>query len=51
MRILGNNSDLTERFGVIVDQDAEPADWDDAIADFLLAVIREEADQRQDERK
>ena len=49
MRILGNNSDLTEQFEVVVDQDAEPADWDDALADFLLAVIREEADQRQKE--
>ncbi len=49
MRILGNNPDLTECFEVVVDRDAQPADWDDVLADFLLAVIRAEADQRQKE--
>ena len=24
---------------VVVDQDAEPADWDEALADFLLAFV------------
>ena len=49
MRIVGNNSDLTECFEVVVDQDAEPADWDDALANFLLAVVGAETDQHQEE--
>ena len=43
MRILGNNSDLPDRFEVIVDRDAQPADLDDALADFLLACVKRES--------
>jgi hypothetical protein len=31
---------LGDRFTVIIDQDAEPGDWDDALASFLLAYVR-----------
>ena len=34
------DGDLLERFEVVVDQDAEPVDWDDALAEFLLAYVR-----------
>lgn len=40
MQILGGPSDPLERFEVVVDRDAEPADWDDALACFLLAHVK-----------
>lgn len=43
MQILGNNSDFPDRFEVVVDPDAQPADWDDALADFLLAYVKRES--------
>ncbi len=31
--------DMLDRFDIVVDQDAEPADWDAALADFLFAIV------------
>jgi len=36
-------SDLQDRFVVEVDPTAEPADWDLALARFLLRVVRKQA--------
>ena len=33
------DADLLDRFEVVVDQDAEPADFDEAIAEFLLKIV------------
>lgn len=33
-------ADLQDRFSFEVDPDTEPADWDLAVARFLLAVVR-----------
>ena len=49
MQVSSNPSDLSEHFEIVVDQDADPVDWDDVLVDFLLAVVRTEADQRRDE--
>jgi len=32
--------DLLDRFEVVVDQDAEPADFDEALATFLLKIVQ-----------
>jgi len=34
------DDDLPDRFLVVVDEDAEPVDWDEALADFLLRHVR-----------
>jgi hypothetical protein len=34
------SADLSELVDVRVDPEAEPADWDQALAKFLLAVVR-----------
>ena len=39
MQRVGSDLDLLDRFEVGVDQDAEPADWDEAVAEFLLRVV------------
>ena len=36
----GNFSDC---FEIVVDPDAEPVDWDDAVAEFLLTYVRRAA--------
>ena len=33
--------DIIDRIAIVVDHDAESADWDAAIAKFLLAYIRQ----------
>jgi len=33
---------LLDHFEVIVDHDVEPADWDDALATFLLAYVKQQ---------
>ena len=38
MRLTGEQ-DLLDRFAVAVDPDAEPADWDRALATFLLRCV------------
>jgi hypothetical protein len=30
---------MLDRFDIVVDQDAEPADWDEAIVEFLDRVV------------
>ena len=32
--------DLLEHFEMVVDADAEPTDWDDALASFLVAYVK-----------
>jgi hypothetical protein len=39
--------DLADRLTVVVDQDAEPADWDEAILDFLEKVVERRLSQRK----
>ena len=34
--------DLTDRFEIVVDPDAEPVDFDEALAEFLLSYVRSE---------
>ena len=34
--------DLTDRFEIVVDPDAEPVDLDEALAEFLLSYVRSE---------
>ena len=34
-----SDRDLSGRFEVVVDHDAEPADLDEALADFLLRIV------------
>jgi hypothetical protein len=35
-----SKADLIEKFEVIVDENAEAVDWDEAMAEFLLAYIK-----------
>jgi len=39
--------DLLDRFKVVVDPDAEPADWDEAILDFIEKVVERRHSQRK----
>ena len=39
MRIASSETDLSDRITVVVDRDAEPADLDEALADFLLRIV------------
>jgi hypothetical protein len=39
--------DLLDRFEVVVDPDAEPSDWDEAILDFLEKVVERRRSQRK----
>lgn len=39
MQVVSADIDLLDRFEVVVDQDAEPVDWDEALAEFLLKVV------------
>ncbi len=36
------NDDLSDRFEIAVDPDAEPVDFDDVLAGFLLSYVRSE---------
>lgn len=39
MRLTSGDPDLFDRFDVQVDQDADPVDIDEAVADFLLRFL------------
>ena len=39
MQVVGAETDLSDRFKVVVDPDAEPADWGEAILTFLERVV------------
>ena len=39
--------DLLDRFEVVVDQDAEPVDLDEAIVEFLLKIVEKRQQQAQ----
>jgi hypothetical protein len=39
----GGKADLQDRIEIRVDPDAEPADWDRAVAQFLLACVCRQA--------
>lgn len=43
MRIVGTEHDLLDRFDVVVDEDADPVDLDQALAEFLLSYVRSTA--------
>ena len=38
-QVVGDSSDLLDRFKVVVDDEAEPTDFDSAVANFLLRVV------------
>ena len=45
------NNDLSDRLEIVVDPDADPVDFDEVLAAFLLSYVREEggsADQRSE---
>ena len=39
--------DLLDRFEVVVDQDAEPVDLDEALAEFLLRIVEKRRQQAE----
>ena len=43
MQVAEQPADFLGRFDIIVDPDAEPADFDEAMAEFLLSYVRTEA--------
>jgi hypothetical protein len=36
---MASSTAISDRFNVIVDTDAAPTDWDDAVATFLLRLL------------
>jgi len=51
-RSASRETDIADKFTVVVDPDAQPVDWDEAVATFLLACVQkrhedEEAAQRR----
>ncbi len=38
--MLVSSASLLDRLSIAIDQDADPVDLDDALAEFLLAVVR-----------
>jgi hypothetical protein len=38
--------DFTDIFEVVIDGDAEPVDWDEALASFLLSYVRKNQKER-----
>ncbi len=42
VRSVTMNDDLSDHFEFVVDPDAEPADFDEVLAAFLLSYIRKE---------
>jgi hypothetical protein len=38
VQVVGSESDFFDRFRVVVDQDAAPVDWDEALTEFLLRL-------------
>ena len=47
MQVVGAETDLSDRFEVVVDPDAEPADWDEALLDFLDKIVERRLSQRK----
>ena len=49
MRVVSadHDPDLLDRFEVVVDQDAEPADLDEALTEFLLKIVEKRQQQAQ----
>jgi len=42
MQVISTGADLFDRFAFVVDERAEPVDFDEALATFLLAYIEHE---------
>lgn len=40
MRVAETNADISDRFKVLVDPEADPTDLDEALAEFLLSYVR-----------
>ncbi len=45
-KVVSADPTLADRLTVEVDPSAEPADWDDALAKFLLSFVRKQATRR-----
>ena len=43
MRVVSADPGLADRLDVVVDPDADPVDWDAALAKFLLSYVRAQA--------
>ena len=43
MQVISTDTDLFDRFEFVIDEDAEPGDFDEAVATFLLAYIETES--------
>lgn len=43
MQVAEQPADLLDRFDILVDPDAEPADLDEALAEFLLTFVRNQS--------
>ena len=42
MRVVSGEHDLFDQFDLVVDQDAEPVDLDQVLAEFLLNYVRQQ---------
>jgi len=43
MQVISTGADLFDRFNFVVDEKAEPVDFDEALATFLIAYIEHES--------
>lgn len=43
MRVVSAEADPLDQFDLVVDQDAEPVDLDQVLAEFLLSYVRSSA--------
>ena len=46
MRAVSSDPDYLDRFKVVIDPDAEPVDWDEALAEFLLRLVEQRGTDR-----